>query len=428
MAIWSSLLTGSSGLSAYGDAIGIVGDNIANVSTTGFRGSRAGFKDLLGGFGANGQRLGGGVQMSGAQVLYGQGSLLGTGRSLDMAINGNGFYVVKGDNRGIEGTYFSRDGRFGFDQDGYIVNPGGLRLQGYGIDPQTGTMASSISDLKLDSQSAPALTTSVDMHLNLDSSAVPPVNPWDPTDPQATSNYSTSVTVYDSLGAAHRADVYFVNDGNGNWEWHALVDGGELDGGAPGVGTEIAGGTLEFDQNGALVTESASSPGADFVNAAPGQVIDFDFGDAISDGGTGLAGTTQFGSAFNVTSVSQDGFEPGTLVDLRVGDDGTITALYSNGDSRAVARVALAQFASEDGLVRSGNQLFSQSADSGEPLIGAAATGGRGSISAGFLEGSNVDLGGELVTMIAYQRAFSANARTITTADEMLSETMNIKR
>jgi flagellar hook protein FlgE len=406
MAIWSSLLTGSSGLSAYGDAIGIVGDNIANVSTTGYRGSRAGFRDLLGGFGANGQRLGAGVQMSGAEVLYGQGSLLGTGRSLDMAINGNGFYVVEGQNRGIQGTYYTRDGRFGFDNEGYVVNSGGLRLQGYGIDPQTGALASGISDLHLDEQSAPAATTMVDMFANLDASATSPALPWDPTDPTNTSNYSSSVTVYDSLGQAHRVDVYFRNNGNGSWEWHAMVDGAELTGGAPGVPTEIAGGTLDFDQNGALINESNNGGTADFLNAQPGQVIDFDFGDSISEGGTGLTGSTQFAAASNVTSVSQDGFEAGTLVDLSIADDGTITALYSNGDSRAVARVALAEFASESGLVRAGNQLFSESNDSGEPLVGAAATGGRGSISAGFLEGSNVDLGGELVTMIAYQRAF----------------------
>jgi flagellar hook protein FlgE len=428
MSIWSSLLTGSSGLGAYGDAIGIVGDNIANVSTVGFRASRAGFRDLLGGFGANGQRLGAGVQMSGAEVLYGQGSLLGTGRSMDMAINGNGFYVVRGQNRGIDGTYYSRDGRFGFDREGFLVNGDGLRLQGYAIDPQSGALSSALSDLELADQSPPAATTSVDLFANLDASSAPPALPWDPADPVNTSNHQTSVTVYDSLGQAHRVDVYFTNTGGGAWEWHAMVDGAEISGGAPGTPAEIAGGTLAFDANGALVSETANGTGADFLNAAPGQIIDFDFGTSIAEGGSGLEGSTQFASAFDVTSVTQDGFEAGTLVDLRVADDGTVTALYSNGDSRSVARVALATFASEAGLVRAGNQLFSESKESGQALVGAAGTGGRGSISAGFLEGSNVDLGSELVTLIAYQRAFQANARTVTTADEMLAETMNIKR
>ncbi len=427
MSAFRSLFTGSSGLQAHGDALGIVGDNIANVSTTGFKASRAGFADLLGGYAANGQRVGQGVQMAGPEALFGQGGLMQTGRGLDLSLEGNGFFIVNGNHRGAEGSYYTRDGRFGFDDEGFLVNTGGLRLQGYSIDPQTGVASSALSDLQLNPNSPPRATETVDMAVNLDASA-PVLAPFDPTDPSGTSNFSTSVTVYDSLGRPHRADAYYRHQGGGTWEWHVMVDGAEVTAGTPGTPSEIASGTLSFDTDGALTNETTTSSSADFVGATAGQVITFDFGTSIAEGGTGLAGTTQFGSPSNVISLAQDGFAAGSLTDVRVGQDGVVSAIYSNGQQRALAQIGVASFAAESGLVRAGGQLFSASPASGEARVGTAASGGRGSIAAGFLEGSNVDIGNELVTMIAYQRAFQANARTVSTADEMLAEIANLKR
>jgi flagellar hook protein FlgE len=428
MSILSSLYTGASGLAAHGSAIGTVGDNIANVSTIGFKAGRASFEDVLGGTAPNGQRLGAGVRFGGVDTRFGQGSLQQTGAPLDLAVRGNGFFMVAGSHDGIPGTYYTRDGRFHLDNQGYVVNGEGLRLQGYGIDA-AGQMASATGDLRLGGQSPPNPTTRLDLAANLDAGATTPAAPWDPADPTATSNFSTSATVYDSLGAAHRVDVYFRNNGAGSWEWHAMVDGGELAGGTPGTPTEIASGALTFTTGGALDTETTTASSADFIGAAAGQAIAFDFGDAITtDGGTGLVGSTQFAAASSVTGVSQDGFPPGELVDLLVADDGTMTGVFSNGQSRPMARVALATFQSDDGLRRAGAQLYSETRASGQPLIGAAGSGTRGAISGGALEGSNVDLGSELVTLIAYQRAFQANARTISTADEMLTEVANLKR
>lgn len=428
MSVFSSLWIGTSGLSAHGDALSVVGDNIANASTVGFRGSRASFAEVLGGSAPNGQRMGAGVRMGGTQTLFGQGALETTGVDLDLAIRGDGFFVVNGRHDGVDGSYYTRDGRFRLDEDGYVVNPGGLRLQGYVIDP-TGQVASAPSDLQLAGQSAPVATQNVQLAVNLDAAATPPAAPWDPLDPGATSNHSTSMTVYDSLGTAHRVDVYFRNTGPGQWEWHAMVDGGELTGGTPGVPTEIATGALGFTTDGYLDTETTAASSADFLGATPGQAITFDFGDAITtDGGTGTTGTTQYASAFNVTALAQDGYGAGALVDLQITEDGTITGLFSNGQARPMAQVALAMFASQEGLSRAGSQLFAESSTSGAALVGAAASGGRGALSSGALERSNVDLGTELVTMIAYQRAFSANARTVTTADEMLAEINNLKR
>jgi flagellar hook protein FlgE len=426
MSIFTSLYTGWSGLDAHGEAISVVGDDIANASTIGFKESRAQFSDVIGGTAANGQKMGNGVRMSGTETLFGQGSLQNTGRSLDLAISGNGFFVVHGNHNGQTSDYYSRDGRFALNKDGTLVNSEGLALQGYTIDA-AGKMSTTPADLQIGGEAPASATTSATMGVNLDSGStvLPAFNPANPT---ATSNYATSTTVYDSLGAAHRVDVYFRNQGGGNWEYHAMVDGGELTGGTAGTPTEIAGGTMSYTSNGALNSVTPSAGTASFLNATPNQAIAFNFGDPIATGGTGLAGSTQFASPSSVKSSTQDGYAAGNLTDVSIGDDGTITGKFSNGQSRPVARVALATFAADEGLQKVGGQMFAASPKSGAALVDAAGVGNRGSISSGALEESNVDLSSELVTLIAYQRAFSANSKTIQTADEMLQEIDSLKR
>jgi len=428
LSILNSLFTATSGLTAHGSAIGVIGDNIANTSTVGFKASRGEFRDVLGGFGGNAKRLGAGVRMGGIQTSHTQGSLLATGRGFDLAVRGEGFFVVQGNNGGIEGQFYTRNGQFGLDDEGYLVNSAGLRLQGYDITG-AGGQSTVLSDLQIGAnQSAPTPTSGVELVLNLESGAVAPTAAFDPADPDGTSNFATSATVYDSLGTERQVQMFFRSAGGGNWEWHAMVDGGELDGGTPGVLTEIASGQLAFDPNGALQSETVVASSADFLDAAPGQAIDFDFGDAIADGGTGLAGTTQFAGPSTINGLLQDGNGFGSLVDVVVGEDGTIFGAFSNGERREVGRVALATFSSVDGLDRAGDQLFAETVQSGQALVDVAGSSGRGSIAAGSLEASNVDLGGELVTLIAYQRAFQANARTVTTSDELLAEISNLKR
>jgi len=427
MSVLTSLRTGASGLAAHGEAIGVVGDNIANVSTVGFKSGQARFQDVLGGSAPNGQRLGAGVRLAGVDSSFNQGPSLQTGGSLDLAIRGDGFFVVKGNHDGADGTYYTRDGRFKLDEEGYLVNQNDLKVQGYTISDagQTGATA---GDLRIGGISAPVATGNVELKVNLSSDAQPPAGAFDPASADATSNHATSFTVHDSVGAEHRVDVFFRNTSPGNWEWHALVDGGELTGGTAGQLTSIANGTLTFNA-GRLDTETTAASSADFVGATPGQVINFDFGDSITtDGGTGEGGSTQFAGDFNPFGFSHDGFGSGSLVDVNVTNDGTITGVFSNGQTRSLAKVALGAFQNEQGLLRAGNQLYAETPDSGQALVGAPATGNRGGISAGTLESSNVDIANELITLIAYQRAFQANARTITTADEMLAEVSALKR
>jgi flagellar hook protein FlgE len=425
VSILNSLYIGASGMNAHGGAIGVVGDNIANVSTIGYKRSRADFADVLGGS-LGGRRLGSGVRLGGIDQQFDQGSLQQTGAALDLAIRGEGMFVVRGAHEGQDGTCFTRDGRFGLDEHGFVVDGRGLRLQGYLIDG-AGATATSATDLDLASaESPPVATTTANLSFHLDPSE--PVVAWDPTDPAGTSSHQTTITVRDSLGNPRTVDLYFCKTADGAWDWHAMVDGGELQGGTAGTPTEIASGALAFDGNGALVSETPGPSSASFLGATPNQAIAFDFGDAIADGGTGRSGTTQTAGAFGVNGLDIDGRAAGKLIDVQVGDDGTVRGMYDNGDSHDIARVALALFAAEAELARAGDGLYVESAASGQPLVAAAGSGGRGAISGGALEGSNVDLGAELVTMIAYQRAFQANVKTVTTADEMLAEVAQIKR
>ncbi|HJL19069.1 MAG TPA: flagellar hook protein FlgE [Sandaracinaceae bacterium LLY-WYZ-13_1] len=431
MSIMRSLNTAASGIRSHSEALSVTGDNIANVNTVGFKRSRANFQDVLGrsiaGAGAMDQ-AGGGSQVGSIQQMWAQGALMTTDSPTDLALNGNGFFVVDGNVGGVQGQYYTRAGQFQIDAEGYMVSGDGLRLQGYPADA-TGSLSGTLGDLQVEGGTLSAnATTEVDLAANLDSEAeVPPA--WDPTDPEGTSNFSTTVTAYDSLGNAHEVTVYYRKSGANSWEWHAMADGGELTGGTAGEPTEGASGTLTFTTDGALDTETTTASSWDFVGATAGQTIEFDHGDSITtDGGTGQAGTTQYASPSSVIGLSQDGYGAGEVAGISIAQDGTITGVFTNGQRRTLGQVAVADFASVDGLERAGQGLWVETQESGEALVGAAGSGGRGAVVAGALEGSNVDLAREFVDLIAYQRGFSANSRIVTTADEMYTELVNLKR
>ena len=426
MSITDSLYIGISGLNAHGNAISVVGDNIANASTIGFKRERADFSDVLGGQ-IGSQRLGGGVEVSQVQTLFDQGSIQQTGNPLDLAIQGGGFFQVTGQHDGQTGNFYTRDGRFQLDNSGFAVDAQGLRLQGYAINA-TGQASTAPGDLQLGArQSPPQATASASLSLHLDSdSTIKPA--FDPANPSATSNYSTQETVYDSLGTAHHAQVYMRSQGGGNWEWHAIVDGGEIAGGTKGTPFEIGAGTLTFNTDGTLQAQATTAATASFAGATPNQTIKYSFGDDIASGGTGRIGTTSDAGDNAVNSVSVDGHAGGNLTDIEIASNGKVTGVFDNGQRVDIAQVALAKFSNETGLRRSGDGLMSESATSGVAIVDKAGQNGRGSINQGALEGSNVDISNELVTLIAYQRAFEANAKTVTTADEMMQDVSNLKR
>lgn len=428
MSLRNSLNTGVSGLRAESQALGVIGDNVANVNTVGFKQSRAIFEDVLGGAVGAGNSPGFGVRMLRAQQVFGQGSLINTGEATDVALSGDGFFVVKGDLDGVEGTFFSRAGQLATRNDGTIVNPQGLALQGYEANAD-GTFSGVLGDLKVPMGGLPArATTEIRMTANLQSTSTTPAAPWDPANPSTTSNSNMQTTVYDSLGSPHTVNVYFRRTGANTWEYHALVDGGELAGGTAGRNTEIAGGTLTFNTQGQLQAQTTTGGTASFVGARAAQPIALNFGTPISAGGTGVGTVTQFDSVSTITAQGQDGYPAGDFSNVRVDSTGTVVGVFTNGQTQPLGRIAVARFTSNDGLERAGHNLWAATRDSGEAAIGIAGDGGRGQIVAGALEQSNVDLTQQFVELISHQRAFQANSKTITTADQMLQELMNLNR
>jgi len=428
--VLSAMNSGVSGLRAESEAIGVVGDNIANVNTTGFKSQRVIFQDVLGHSilaGTSSALPGSGVKVGDIQQLFTQGSLSTTGVSTDLALSGDGFFTVKGAVDGLAGNFYTRAGTFNIDKDGMLVNPQGLQVQGYMANPD-GTFDASISSLKVPTSALPAhATENATVVANLDASEAVPANPFDVTDPANTSNFSTTLSVYDSLGAAHTLDVYFEKTAAGAWNWHAVTKGDDLAGGTPGLNTEVGTGQLTFNTDGALTGVTGNTATIDFAGATAGQVVTFNFG-TPSPAGSGLDGITQFASPENVSSQSQDGYSSGDFSGVAVDGQGVVTGLYTNGQQLSIGQLAIAKFRSNDGLGRAGQNLWIETRDSGTAAFGTAGSGGRGAVSAGALEGSNVDLAQEFVNLIQHQRSFSANSKTITTADEMLQELINIKR
>ncbi len=440
----SSLYTAISGLNANGVSLSVIGDNVANMNTVGFKRSRVTFGDVLSraitGIGGHSQ-IGRGVIVTGVRPLFNQGSFENTSNALDMAIDGDGFFILKDS----EATYYTRAGEFKVDKDGYIVSPDGYRVQGYQYTA-TGVATGIMDDINISAVNSPPNPTSeVLIAANISSESSTITGGFDIDDRNNTSNFNTTVTVYDSLGNAHNLTIYFTKTATNTWEWNAVADASEIDttnyvaGSISSDGTvvKVASGTLTFASNGALDTESSvtyydgagGGNGIDFLGAAPDQTIDFDFGTSVTtDGGDGLDATTQFGSDSTTLFISQDGYAAGSLSNLNISEDGLITGIFTNGQTKPLAQIALAKFEAPQELVKMGRNLFAESYGSGEPVVGRPANSGFGRVLSNSLELSNVDLAEEFINMISAQRGFQANSRIVSTTDNLLQELVNLKR
>ena len=432
MSLISSLYTGATGLEANSTDLSVIGDNIANANTIGFKQSRAAFQDAMSqqmiGAGSALSQMGLGTQLEAVQKIITQGALSNTGLATDLAIDGNGFFVVSGAHNGTDGQFYTRAGQFTIDNAGTMVNLEGLHVQGYTANT-AGVVGTTPGDLNFSDSAWPAVaTTNVGLKGNLSATTAIPIVPFDPLNPSTTSQASSSVTVYDSLGTAHQADIYFVKTAAGAWDWHAMTDGGGLTGGTAGTPTEIANGTMTFDTSGNLSAMTTAATNFNPLNAVNPQPLTFNFGDPTGAAGTGLLGITQFANGSGMTQTSQDGFAAGSLTHIAIDKDGSVNGTFTNGQSRVLGQVATAMIKAPDQMDRVGGNLFAVTASSGQATLGAAGSVGRGTIVAGALEQSNVDLANEFVRMIAAQRAYQANGKTITTADSLLQELMQIKR
>jgi flagellar hook protein FlgE len=398
-----------SGLNAAQADLTVTANNIANTATNGFKGSRAEFAELfsVSPQGVSSNAIGNGVRVSNVAQQFTQGNIDFTNNSLDLALSGQGFFIL---NDGGALAY-TRAGAFQVDNQGFVVNARQQRLQVYpsSADGQFNTGA--LTDIQLvTSESAPSATTNVDVTLNLPANAAPPtVAVFDPANVNSYNN-ATSLTTYDSLGAAHTATLYFTKTVNPNeWTTQLYVDGNA-------VGTAQ---TLEYDNTGALIDPAGGTitfPGYTPATGAAQMDMTFDFGT-----------TTQYGGAFNVNAITQDGYTTGRLIGIDIDSTGVVQARFTNGRSTALGQVALANFANPQGLQQLGDTNWAETFGSGQALRGQAGNSGFGLVQSGALESSNVDITEQLVNMITAQRNFQANAQMISTADAITQTIINIR-
>lgn len=417
-----------SGLDAASTDLEVTGHNIANASTVGFKQSRAEFADIY----ANSINdvssavPGRGVRVSRVAQQFGQGSTEFTSNNLDLAINGEGFFVMSDTDGGLS---YTRAGAFSVDRDGYVVNEAGSRLQVFPRIGTTGTLfnTGTTTDLNLPVVSGtPQATTNVNATLNLSAAESVPITALDPTDPAFTFppdptsyNHSTATTIYDSLGTAHTATMFYSKVADNEWNVFTFVDGTNVTVG----GNAFA--DLQFSTAGALLT------GAGDVDATGNITLDtFNPGGGAADiaGMTfDYAASTQFGSEFAVNELTQDGFTAGRLSGVEVDGSGVVFARFTNGRSEPLGKVALARFNNNQGLRQIGDTSWAESFASGDVQLGEAGTSSYGLLQSGALENSNVDLASQLVNLITAQRNFQANAQVITTSDAVTQSVINIR-
>ncbi len=398
-----------SGLNAASADLSVTANNIANTGTAGFKGSRVQFAELfsVSSTGVSNTTSGNGVRVADVAQQFTQGNIDFTDNSLDMALSGQGFFILS--DGGAQA--YTRAGAFQVDRDGFVTNSTGQRLQSFPPTAQGGFNTGALQDLRLvTGESAPAATANVSMVLNLPANASPPTVPtFSPTDPDSYS-HSSSMTVYDSLGAAHTATVYFNKTATVNeWQQRLYVDGNAV--GTPQTLTYSSAGVLQTPVGGQIAFP-AYTPA---TGAAP-IALNYDFGD-----------TTQYGQTFTVNSIAQDGYTTGRLIGMDTDSSGIVQARFTNGRSQALGQVALAQFANPNGLQQLGDTAWAETFGSGQALKGQAGTAGLGLLQSGALESSNVDITEQLVGMITAQRNFQANAQMIQTNDSITQTIINIR-
>jgi len=448
----TSMYAGLSGLNANALQLSLIGNNLSNSNTVGYKASSATFQDLLsqtlsgGSDTTNPMQVGLGTTAAGTMMNLTQGSLQATGISSNLAIQGAGFFVVSS---GQGGDNYTRAGNFNVDAKGDLVTADGLFVQGYTQkDPTTNKI---IADGTLSSINIPpgtlfppTATTDVQLISNLDANAT-------------TGTVSSSaIRVVDSLGSSHQLNFVFTKGANpGEWSYDVTIDGGEVTGGTAGTAYSLIGaggaaptppaGTMAFDASGKITTVD----GNPVLNGTPPPVLDpavvpihittptfangaaalsFDWDVAKADGASYDSIITSYAAPSATSSSSQNGFAAGSLSSFTVSEDGTVIGIFSNGQTAELARIALATFNNPNGLLKMGSNNYSASTSSGEPSLGAAADGGRGKIAASSLELSNVDIASEFINMIISERGYQANSRVISTTDQVLQEAINLVR
>ncbi|WP_435929865.1 flagellar hook protein FlgE [Dryocola sp. BD613] len=409
-----------SGLNAAATNLDVIGNNIANSATYGFKAGTASFADMFAG-----SKVGLGVKVAGLTQDFNDGTTTNTGRGLDVAISQNGFFRLVDDNGSV---YYSRNGQFKLDENRNLVNMQGMQLTGY---PATGTPptiqqgANPVGLSVPNTLMAAKTTTSAAMQINLNSTDSVPSKDFDVTDSESY-NKKGSVTVYDSQGNAHDMNVYYVKNSDNAWQVYTQDSSVAGD-------TAKSAGFMRFDTNGSFLGISATATEAAPVAPAawPTQI-------SVTTRATNGATASTFDLSFlnsmqqntgsnNIVATSQDGYKPGDLVSYQINDDGTVVGNYSNEQTQVLGQIVLSNFANPEGLASQGDNVWAATNSSGVALLGTAGTGNFGSLTNGALESSNVDLSKELVNMIVAQRNYQSNAQTIKTQDQILNTLVNLR-
>ena len=415
MSLISSLFAGVTGLTANSQAMEIIGDNISNVNTIGFKSSKAVFSDIFSTILTNGSttsQLGRGSQLQGTIKQFSQGSFESSSNALDLAIDGSGFFVVSPTN--TTGTFFTRAGQFRLNQNGLVQAITGEILQGQQITNDT--VSTSVSDIDLAGvQSTPQATTTFTLGANLDAST------------SAATTFTSPITIFNSVGNQVTLSAQFTKVANVNqWTYAISTSEGTVTSGASGSVTFDTNGQLSLVRGAAVADQSIVINFSSASTPAATQTLTWDLANAAGTATNGKL--TGFAAESNNNSLVQDGFTTGTLTGLAVNDKGVIEGLFNNGQSDDLYQITLADFLAPSGLTRQGSNLFSESEESGQGVLGLARTGGFGAIVGQSLELSNVDLAEQFITMIQTQQAFQAASRIITTIDDLLTESVNLVR
>jgi flagellar hook protein FlgE len=416
-----------SGLTAESTALSAIANNLANQNTTGYKDTSVLFSDLfyqeLGTTGSGDPiQVGAGTDVSSMPSLFTQGSISATGVPTDVAIQGTGFFAAQNADGTID---YTRAGDFSVDANNYLVTAAGQQVLGYPAANGVVNTGAGIGPLQLGAGtiSPPTATGNVTLTVNLDSSTVP-------TDPP----FSTPVTIYDSLGAAHTLTATFTNTAPNTWDYSLSIPSTDLNlAGGTGV---LSTGTLTFNGNGVLTGDTATTGG--IVTGALSDVTGIPI-NGFADGATNmtfnwnvLSGTTpvlsQVAAPDSTTSANQDGSSSGSLESFAIGSDGTITGSFSNGETEALGQIALASFANNNGLQLNGSTDFTPTLASGPAVVGVPGAGELGTVSGGSLELSNVDIATEFANLIVAQRGYEADAKAVTTFDQIMQDTIALKQ
>ena len=419
-----SFSAGLSGLNANAQALSVIGNNLANINTVGFKASQISFRDLVyelaGANSDNPAQIGLGVGVAAIMPVFSQGSVESSRTATNAAIQGNGFFMLNGP----DGISYTRAGAFTFDASGTLVSPDGQKVQGYmALDPLTRQVITTgtPTDIVIPPSilRAPVASTQFSAISNLNSQAI------------VGDTFTTSIQIYDSLGASHVTTMTYTNTGPGAWTYDLTVDGGEVSGGTAGTPSSLATGSLSFDGSGTLVDVDGAAPAnvaittPAWTNGATASTLDWAVVDAANNNSPFLTG---FASPSATSSITQNGSAAGTVTNINITADGSIVAAIGAGHSQVIGQLALVNFTNPQGLYKIGSNRYGEGPEAGVPNVGVAGTGGRGTVIGGALEQSNVDMAQEFTEMILAQRGYQANGKMITVSDQLLVDTLNLKQ